>query len=145
MNSWNRHIHTGTEEGSQMFIRIEESEKYEIGSGTKLLFTFLNLRFFDTRREKHNFLLCSLLHLTPPRAAHFVDPNWFRLGETKNRLPSPRLESQLTRSEFKSQLVASWHDVIPPSPFPIRCFHWDICDCHIRPARAWKPALNVCT
>ena len=56
-----------------MFIRIEESEKHEIGSGTKLLFTFLSLRFFDMRRERHNFF--------NKHAAHFADFNWSRLGD----------------------------------------------------------------
>ena len=57
-------------------------------------------------------------------ASEFVlsSPGVNRLGETKNRLPSSRLESQLSRSEFKSQLTeffsnskilsASGHDVI---------------------------------
>ena len=40
-----------------------------LGSGMKLLFTFLSLRFFDMRRERHNFFQCWLFHLTPPRAA----------------------------------------------------------------------------
>ena len=31
-----------------------------------------------------------------------------------------------------------------PVLFPIRSFYYDICDCHILPARAWTPALNVC-
>ena len=75
MNIWNRHW---------------ESEKHDIGSGMKLLFTFLSLRFFDTRREKHNFLLCWLFvhrqistHWLNKRAAHFVDPNRSRLGELR--------------------------------------------------------------
>ena len=54
--------------------------------------------FFDMTRERHNFFLCWLFHLTPLRAAHFVDPNWSRWGETKNRLSSSKLKSQLTRS-----------------------------------------------
>ena len=29
--------------------------------------------------------------------------------------------------------------------FPIWSFYCDICDCHIRPARAWTPTLNVWT
>ena len=121
--------------------------------------TFLSLRFFDIRKERHtNFFLCWLFHLTPPRAAHFVDPNWSRLGETKKRLPSSRLESQPTRSEFKSQLTAFFSNpkilssslsgmtsFTSPVLFPIWDFYCDICDCHIRPARAWTPALNVCT
>ena len=40
-----------------MFISTE-SENTEIGSGRKLLFTFLSLRFSDMRRERHNFLVC---------------------------------------------------------------------------------------
>ena len=31
-----------------------------------------------------------------------------------------------------------------PVPFTIRGFYYHICDCHILPARAWTPALNVC-
>ena len=80
--------------------RIRKHSKHlrlSFGSGTKLLFTFLSLRFFDMRSERHNSF--------NKRAAHFVDPNWSRLGETKNRLPSSRIESQLFRSEFKSQLT----------------------------------------
>ena len=88
---------------SQMFINIYRNPKtLEIGSSTKLLFTFLNLRFSDMRRETHNFF--------NKRAAHFVDPNW-----SKNRLPSFRLESQLTGSFFLSNskiLSASEHEVI---------------------------------
>ena len=40
----------------EMYIR--NPEIYEIGSGTKLLFTFLSLKFFDMRGERHNFFLC---------------------------------------------------------------------------------------
>ena len=44
-------------------IYIGNPEIYEtlttlfFGSGTKLLFTFLNLMFFDMRRERHSFFL----------------------------------------------------------------------------------------
>ena len=134
------------------------------GSGTKLFITFLSLRFFDMRRERHNFFLCWLFvyrQCSTPRlnkcAAHFVDPNWSRLGETKNRLPFSRLESQLFHSEFKSQLSTffqipkslarrfrAWRNSRPRS-FRIWGFYCDISDCYIRPAHAWTPALNVCT
>ena len=33
------------------------------------VWNFLSLRFFDMRRETHNFFLSWLFHLTPPRAA----------------------------------------------------------------------------
>ena len=65
---------------------IGNPKTLKIGSGTKLFITFLSLRFFDMRRERHNFL--------NKHAAHFIDPNWSRLGETKNWPPSSRLESQ---------------------------------------------------
>ena len=44
---------------------------------------------------------------------HFVDSNWSRRGETKNRLPSFRLKSQLTAFfQIPQILSASGHDVI---------------------------------
>ena len=127
------------------------------GSGTKLLFTFLSLRFFDTWRERQNFFLCWLFHQTPPHVAHFVDPNWSHRGEAKNWLPSSRLESQLSRSEFKSELTVFFKFQNPqptlpgmtsftsPVLFPIWGFYCDISHCHTRPACAWTPALHVCT
>ena len=126
-------------------IYIRNPEIYEIGSGTKLLVTFLSLRFFDMRREseRHSFLLCWLFHLTPPRAAHFVDPNWSRRGETKNRLPSSRLEAQLTVFFFlipKSSALPGMTSFTSPVLFPLWGFYWDICDWPIRPAR-----VNNCT
>ena len=106
--------------------------------------------FRHEERGRHNFF--------NKRAAHFVDPNWSRLGETKNRLPSSRLESQLPRSEFKSQLTAFFSNFkilsssLPgmtsftsPVSFPIWGFYCHISDCHIHPARAGTPAFNVYT
>ena len=80
-----------------MWNRHRGSEKHEIGSGTKLLFTFLSLSFFDMRRERHNFFLCWLFHLSPPRAA----PPLQTIG-----LASVSFENRLSCSEFKSQLTA---------------------------------------
>ena len=140
-------------------IRIREMyignpEIYVIGSGTKLFITFLSLRFFDMGRERHNFFLCWLFvnrqlstHWLNKRAAHFVDPNWYRGDETKNRLPTSRLESQLTAFFSNPQILsASGYDIIHvPCLFPIWGFYCDIFDCHIRTAPAWTPALKVCT
>ena len=57
------------------------------------------------RRERHDFF--------NKRVAHFIDPKWSRLGETKNRLHSSRLESQLTVIFSNSKILsASGHDVI---------------------------------
>ena len=73
------------------------------GSGTKLFITFLRLRFFDKRRERHNFFLCWLFvyrqlstHWLNKRAAHFVDPQLVspRRAPKINLLrPSPNLNS----------------------------------------------------
>ena len=76
----------------------------------KTFYSLLSLRFFDMRRERHNFF--------NKRAAHFVDPNWSRRGVTKNRLPSSRLEFQLTHSEFKSQLTVFFFEFQN-----LQCFH----------------------
>ena len=104
--------------------------------------TLLSLRFFDMRRERHNFF--------NKRAAHFVDPNWSGL---ENRLHSSRLESQLFRSEFKSQqffffqipkssALPSMTSFTSPVPFTIWGFYCDISDCHICPACT---RVNTCT
>ena len=121
----------------EMYIR--DPEIYEIGSGTKLLFTFLSLRLSDMRRERHNFFLCWLFLLTLPRVAHFLDP--------KNQLPSSRLESKLTLffQIPKSSALPGMTPFMSLVSFPIRGFYCDISDCHIHPACVWTPALNVCT
>ena len=96
----------------KMFIRhiYIYPKTLEIGSGTKLFITFLSLRFCDMRKERHNFF--------NKRAAHFVDPNWSRRGETKNRLACSEFKSQLTAFfQIPQILSASGHDVIPvPGP-----------------------------
>ena len=74
------------------------------------------LEFFNTRRERRNFLLCWLFHLTPRRAANLVDPTG---------LDSPRFEIstrfvlvQMSTNCFFSKItqnpqpIASGHDVI---------------------------------
>ena len=164
MNMWktvyNVHTHIGIWKHSKL-VQVRN------------LFTFLNLRSFDMRRERHNFFNKCV--------AHFVDPNWSRRGETKNRLPSSRLKSQLSdstnaqasRSSIlvsprwapkivflvqslnlnfffffqipKSSVLPSMTSLTSPVSFPIWGFYCDISDCHIHPAHAWTPALNVCT
>ena len=107
-------------------IRIEcsfvyrESEKHEtlttvfFGSGTKLFITFLSLRFSDMRRERLNFFLSWLFHLTPLRAALrcklLVWPQ--RAPKIDLLRPSPNLNSLLFFKSTNHQPIASGHDVI---------------------------------
>ena len=125
------------------------SDKYTTlgSSGTKLLLPSWLLGFCHEERETQ-FLLCWLFHLTPPRAVHLVDPTDLarpRRG-SKNQLTSSSFKSQLTAFYSKitqnPQPIASGYDIIH---IPSRGFYYDICDCHILPVPAWRPALNVGT
>ena len=119
-----------------------------LGSGRKLLLPSWLLGFKPEEKETQ-FLLCWLFHLTPPRVVHLVNPTG---------LASPRFENQLASCRFKFQLTAFFQKspkILSPSLpgmtsftslvlFPIQGFYYDICDCHILPARAWTPALKEC-
>ena len=149
-NTWNRRIR-------KTFTNVHKHRNPKntkhlrlcfFGSGTKHFITFLSLRFFDMRRERHNFFLCWLFHLTPPRVA----PRrkllvWPRQAPKINypRL-SPNLNSLFfSNSKILSPLLPGKTSFTFPVSFPIWVFYCDICDCHIRPARAWTTTLNVCT
>ena len=167
----------GSTRSTKIWIRetyIGNPEIYEIGSGTKLFITFLSLRFFDMRRERHTISFYADFSIwTPPRASPPPQTTGMASVSSKNRLPSPRLESHLqltqqTRSarsaqsrlaspRSESQLTGFFSN--PPNPQRFRAwrhsgprshnlsefFFCDISDCHIRPAHVWTPALNLCT
>ena len=113
------------------------------------IYLLLDFEVFRHRERDTQFLLCWLFHLTQQRTAHHVDPTG---------LASPRLEKStrfiqlqisthcfFSKISQNSQPITSGHNVIHiPSSFPIQGFYYDICDCHILPAQAWTPALNVC-
>ena len=113
-----------------------------------MFITYRMFKVFDMRRERHNFFLCWLFHLTPPRAAPHR-----RLLVLPRRAPKIDffVQAQISTyySFFKSpnpQPIASGHNVIhTPSSISIWGFYCDICDCHILPAHTWTPALNLCT
>ena len=139
-NTWNRH---------------RESETLD----DSLLFTFLSLRFFDTRRERHTIYYYAYFSIWPHHMQSPPQTTGLASASSENRLASSKPKSQLTRSEFKSQLFFfffSNSEILSPSlpgmtsftspiSFSIWGFYCDICDCHIHPARALTPALNVCT
>ena len=131
-----------------MWNRHRESEKHEIGSGTKLLFTFLSWRFFDMKRERHNFLLCWLFHLTPPRATPRCKILVWHRRAPENQLPFSSVESQLLFFFSNPQILSPslpGHDVIHiPSPiFSLGFFYCDICDCHT--CTQYVHLTNPCT
>ena len=140
----------------RMFIRIGIRKTRNWFKYETFIYRFEFKVFRHEERERLNFLLCWLFvhrqlstHWLNKRAAHFIDPNWSRFGEIKNRLPSSRLESQLFlffQIPKSSALlgITSFTSVTSPVHFPIWGFYCDISDCHICLAREWKPALNVC-
>ena len=96
-----------------MFIRVSESEntrntwRPSFRSGTKLLSTFLSLRFSDMRRERHSFLLCWLFHMTPPRTAPRHKLLVWPRRAPENQLSSSSVESQLTVFFFSNPQILS--------------------------------------
>ena len=123
-----------------------------LGSGTKLLLPSWLLRFQNEERETHNFYYADCSIWTHHPAANLVDPNWTGLAQvqkstilllvkistncfffSKNPPPKSSAPSLPGMTSFTSPVL-----------FPIRGFYYDISDCHILPARAWRPALNVC-
>ena len=85
------------------------------------------------RAPKNNSprLSSNLNSLTQPTHVYSAANNWTRLDSNLNKL---------LFSKYPAQGFRAWRHHIP-SPFPIRGFYYDICDCHIQPARAWTPAL----
>ena len=82
---------------------------------------------------------------TPPQTTGLAS------ASSENQLPSSSVESQLTvffffsNPKILSPSLTGMTSFTSPVLFPIWFFYSDICDCHIHPARAWTPALNVCT
>ena len=126
------------------FIEHIGFKKHEIGSATKLLFTFLSLRFSDMRRERNNFLLYWLFHLIPSRAAPrhkiLVLPRW-----------APKIVFLPVASNLNSLFPPNSQIPSPPppgttpsTPPPTWGLHCNICDCHTRPARAHANTRTQC-
>ena len=119
--------------------------RLSFGSGTKLFITFLTLRFFDMRRERHNFFLCWLFHLTPPRVAPAAN-YWSGLGDL--RKSTCFVQAQISSNCFFffkfqiPQLIASGHDVNPvPGPISYLGFLlWHLWLSHLPCTR-----VNTCT
>ena len=126
----------------------KNTKLYEIGSGTKLLFTFLSLKGFSTwgEREKQSFyadcfyIVCSQPNQRAAPVAHKVV--WPRLALKVNLL--------LPRRELKWLLFLKSQPALPVRDvthhlvsIPIWYFYFDISEWHILSARAWTPALML--
>ena len=113
------------------------------------------------RRERHNFFICWLFHLTPPRAAHFADPQLVSPRRDKESNCFLYIQISTSCSEYKSQLTAYFSNPQNPHRFREWCLsrprsHFIsgvlimTSDCHIRPARVNTGAqcvhlTNPCT
>ena len=118
-------------------------------SGTKLLLPSWLLGF-QHKEEETIFTMLTAPSDPRTRGASRRSPlDWPRPGP-KNQLASSMFKSQLTAFFFKKSpkilnpSLPGMTSFTSPVLFPIRGFYYDICDCHILPARAWTPALNVC-
>ena len=115
--------------------------------------TFFKFRFFDTRRERHNFSMLTVRRSSAPnsltqptRARMPQSTNWTSLAQVR-KINSLRLSSNLNSLLFfkiiknPSPSFPGMTSFTSPVSFSIRGFYYDICDCHILPARARTPAL----
>ena len=140
-NAGNIHMHRNPETLTILLVQVQN------------FYYFLIFRF--SRRKRHNFYYTDC---SSSISSQLTDPTNARASRSKTTgLAAPRFESQLASSSLKSQLTAFFKIPKNPSPslpgmtsftspvlFPIQGFYYDIYDCHILPARAWTPALNMC-
>ena len=142
-----------------MWNRRRESEIHdihEIGSGTKLLFTFLSLKAFrHEERETQSFYAdCFYIVSSQPNQRAAPVAHKFVWSWRKSTLFFRSRNS--THCFFSSppnpQPTLPVRDIthIPWSPIPIWDFYFDISEWHILSKRAWTPALmlhltNPCT
>ena len=160
INKWNIRICKNVHNihNHRMFIRVgfrkTRNTDDSLSTGTKLLSPSLSLGFRHEERKTQFFYAdCSSIvnsQLTDPTnvPAH---PAVHKLPQTAWKInslgPSPNLNSLLLFKITKnpSPSLPDMMSFTSPVVFPIWDIYCDICDCHILPARAWKPALNVCT
>ena len=134
----------------------ENAKLYEIGSGTKLLFTFLSLKVFRHEERETQSFYADCFHIVSSqpnqRAAPVAHKVVWPRPALKINLLLPRRE---LNSDFfqisKSSAHTSGHDFIhTPRHIFYLGFYFDISEWHILSTRAWTPALmlhltNPCT
>ena len=84
--------------------------KHEIGSGTKLLFTFLSLKFFDMRRERHDLSMLTAFYIVSSQPNQSAAPVAHKFAWPR---PALDLDSLVRRQELNSLLFLK-----SPNPQP---------------------------
>ena len=134
-----------------MWNRHRESEIHdihEIGSGTKLLFTFLSLKVFRHEERETQSFYADWFYIVSSQ------PNQHAAPIMHSHLASPRFESLVWRQELNSLLFLKsqkssaytfgvWCHSHPLVSIPIWDFYFDISEWHILSAHAWTPALML--
>ena len=126
---------------SQMFINTEESENTRNWFRYENFYYIFEFKVFrHEERERERISSTNEWHIS-------WTPTGLASRGPKINLPrlSPKLNELLFFKSPKSSALPGMTSFTSSVPFPIRGFYCDISDSHIRPARAWTPALNVCT
>ena len=109
-------------------------------SGTKRLLTFLTLIFWHEEKETHFLLWWLFQHRSSVNPQLTVRP--------RVKISTRLAQSQISTNcfffkkslKFPAPRFRAWRH---SHPSPTWGFYYDICDCHILRARAWKPALRA--
>ena len=126
----------------------KNTKLYEIGSGTKLLFTFLSLKVFrHEERETQSFYADCFCHrqlsTQPTRGARSAQRR--RASSSSESQPSSsEAGTQLTAfSQISAHVTSAWRHPNTLVSIPIWDFYFDISEWHILSGRAWIPALML--
>ena len=149
MNMWNVHIHTDMENVRNVHkhIGIRKTRNWFRYETFYYLFEFKVFRHEE--RERHTIFFYADFSIWPSPRAAIAANYWSGLGEL--RKSTYFVQAQILTYCFFSNpkilcsSLPGMTSFTSPVIFPLWGFYCDISDCHIRPARAWTPALNVCT
>ena len=137
--------------GHRMFIthiyrqhRNPETQKKNLTTSKFRYETFYYLwvkRFFDIRRERHNFFILTFLS-APNHVWHLPQGHWPGFGEPRKSTVFFRPRTQLTDfSQISAHVSGAWRHSHPLVTIPIWDFYCDISEWHVCSARAGTPAL----
>ena len=108
MNTWNRHIHTGTQNVHNVHNthRNPETQKHLLLSSDTKLFVTFEFKGFSTQGEGHNLSMLTFPFAPPPIMCG--------ARSAQIRLASPRSQSQLTDfSQISAHASGAWRHSHP--------------------------------